>query len=265
MKKSILFLLMAVVLLQTQLFAQENNPKRLDNYKYVIVPIQFPFQKTPNQFQFNTAIRHLLVEENFTVLMDVEEYPDELAFNRCLALYADVVNISEGMFSMHTELEVLLRNCKNQIVFRTKVGKSRTKDVGQSLKEALIDAFLSFRGVHYKYNGNAGFEDDSVYADKHSSGETAAKTPLSITLGKEYIFEGQIYEVNEIEAGYLLIEQATQNRIALFNITKGNNVLYNSKDINGTAIIEKDGSAINIDYYDADSASVKRIVYEQKP
>src|SRR5699024_5244591 len=149
--------------LQAQNNAYDAN--RLNNYKYVVIPMQFSFQNKPNEYLINSRVMHLLDQNGFTTIMSTEKYTDDLAFKPCLALYAHFKSIFECFFSFNTFLQLFLENCHNEDVYKTRVGKSSTKDLAQAYKEALHEAFQSFVTVDYKYNGNKGIEKRKPVAE----------------------------------------------------------------------------------------------------
>lgn len=125
-------------------FAQSN----LNQYKYVIVPNKFDFLKEENQYRLNELAHFLFEKYNFTALMEGSDYPEDLTFNRCLALRSDVVKES-GMFK--TKLKVQLKDCNDRIVYTSAVGESREKDFKMAYNMAMRDAFSSLDALNYNY------------------------------------------------------------------------------------------------------------------
>ncbi|MDN5287953.1 MAG: hypothetical protein JWR38_4227 [Mucilaginibacter sp.] len=122
----------------------------INNYKYVVVPEKFSFQKQDDQYSLNNLTKVLLQDKGFTVYFDNAELPSEIANNKCRALSADVLE-KNGMFT--TSLTLLLKDCQGNIVFKSKEGKSREKDYKVAYNMALRDAFTSLDQVSYAYNG----------------------------------------------------------------------------------------------------------------
>ncbi|MBS0028351.1 hypothetical protein ACTJJ0_05185 [Chitinophaga sp. 22321] len=122
----------------------------INNFKYVVVPERFSFSKEINQYGLNTLTKSLLEEKGFTVYFDNSEIPRELADNRCNALNTDVVQ-KKGLFV--TNLTLILKDCKGNIIFKGKEGKSREKEFATSYNLALRDAFTSLNDVAYSYDG----------------------------------------------------------------------------------------------------------------
>ncbi len=260
--KKIAFLLI-VLLCGNSLIAQEQlyNPKALNNYKYVIIPMQYPFQTKPNEYLLNSRVKHLLDLEGFITLVDTEKYPEDLTFNPCLALHAVLKSGAESFFATHTELTLILKNCRNEVVFETQTGKSKMKDIGDAYKDALHKAFRSFVTISYKYNGNQGVTPEVKEKKETPKEEKTFETPLSVTLGKTYTYDEKQYAINKIGAGYLLIEKKTNARVALLHFTDSGTILYNSKAINGTATVLQNGAVIKVEYFDQQEGKLKKMLY----
>ena len=76
-----------VLLVGLSAFSQKN----LNDYKYVVVPLQFDFVKGKDKYRVNSLTRHLFNSNGFIAVFDEEELPKDLFNNRCLAMYADVL------------------------------------------------------------------------------------------------------------------------------------------------------------------------------
>ncbi len=257
----ILFLL-TVILIQNYSFAQKQNAERLNNYKYIVIPIRFEFQSKDNQYLINSRVKYLLEQRGFNTVVSVEKFPTDLAFNRCLGLNAELKSLSDGFLSMHTELQLILKNCHNEVVFKSEIGESRIKDMADSYKDALREVFKSFDGIQYAYNGSGGVENPSE--DKTSVSERLVKTSSAIDQALKNTFwsKGESFKLKKIEAGYLLYNAETEVRIALLHKTENGAFLYNSKSINGTADISKEGKLITVEYFDTDSGKLAKLLYK---
>lgn len=147
-KKSILnmkkYFFLFLLFLSVSGYAQHT----INNYKYVLVPEKFSFLKEPNQYKLNAISKMLLEEKGFTVNFDNAELPDEIANNKCKALNFEVLE-KNSMFS--TNLTLLLKDCKGNILFKSKQGKSREKEFDVAYNLALRDAFSSLNEVQYVY------------------------------------------------------------------------------------------------------------------
>lgn len=138
------YILLFLVLLSFSVSAQNT----INNYKYVIVPEKFAFLKQKDQYKLNTLTKALLQDKGFTVYLDNDELPTEIANNKCTALVADLIE-KNSMFS--TNVTLLLKDCYGKTVFETKQGKSREKEYNVSYNLALRDAFSSLSDTPYAY------------------------------------------------------------------------------------------------------------------
>lgn len=153
-----IFCLVFVINFST-VFAQ----KSVDSYKYVIVPEQFEFQKTPDQYQLNSLTVFLLEKAGFTALSSSDTFPEDLAKDPCLALRGLVRNYSN---LLTTKVSVVLVDCFNNTVFETPEAKSKIKDYKKGYQDAVRRAFDTIQNLNYKYNGGIVEEESPVVVAK---------------------------------------------------------------------------------------------------
>jgi hypothetical protein len=130
------FFLLLVLFIYSFSFAQ-------DNYKYVIVPKKFSFFKEENKYNLNAITKSFFENEGFTVIYDTEEFPSELAANRCSGLY---LNVLEKSNMLYTKIIFEIKDCKNKTILNSKQGESRDKDYEKAYKESFRTALVSMRG-----------------------------------------------------------------------------------------------------------------------
>lgn len=131
----------------------------LNDYKYAMVPSRFDFLKERNQFMINTYTKMFMQKYGFETYLDTEELPESFATNNCNKVFVDVISV--GNFSQ-TKLKVILKDCKNNILFTSLEGKSKEKDLNKSYNQALREAFNSFATLKHVYNG----KDTSTYVEE---------------------------------------------------------------------------------------------------
>jgi len=261
-------------------FAQSS----LNNYKYVIVPNKYDFLKEADKYQLNSLTKFLFEKEEFTVIMQDDNYPNDMSNNRCLALSSNVIE-DKGMFK--TKLQVVLKDCNNNIVFETKVGETREKEYEKAYQTALRNAFESFNGVNYSYQPNEAVlaqaspantstaNEDEVEKLKEEikalkakntveaieTVETVAATTIATTAIVKEPEVKEVVEVKPIEtvesASGLLYAQAIENGFQLVDSTP--KVLYKIKStglanvflVDGmNAILYKNGEEWILEYYE---------------
>ncbi|MBO3117260.1 hypothetical protein J4050_10905 [Winogradskyella sp. DF17] len=131
-------------------FAQK---KSINNYKYIIVPIQFDFSKGKDTWRINTLTKYLFKEEGFEVYFDEQELPKDLFKDRCLALYANVEDVKGGF--LKTRVQISLKDCYGEIVMLSKIGESKKKKYKEAYEEGIREAFESIRDLNYTYSPKA--------------------------------------------------------------------------------------------------------------
>lgn len=132
--KKVLFLLLFLITCSS--FSQLSN-----DYKYAIVPSKFEFLKDKDQYRLNTLTKLLMEKYGFVTYFDTDILPAEVAESNCNKVYVDVQNTG-NLFS--TKLIVVVKDCKNAVVFTSLEGKSREKEYQVAYNQALREAFSSF-------------------------------------------------------------------------------------------------------------------------
>ena len=161
--KKVLFL---ILFLTTSLgFSQS-----LNDYKYAIVPSKFEFLKEKDQFRLNTLTKLLMEKYGFITYYDSDVLPNEVVESNCNKVYVDVK--SNGNLFV-TKLKVVLKDCKNAVVYTSIEGRSREKELQVAYNQALREAFSSFDKLEYKYSGNSNVNSKSNVNENSNS-----KSPL---------------------------------------------------------------------------------------
>ena len=238
--KKVLFL---ILFLTTSLgFSQS-----LNDYKYAIVPSKFEFLKEKDQFRLNTLTKLLMEKYGFVTYFDSDVLPSEVAENNCNKVYVDVK--SNGNLFV-TKLTVVLKDCKNVVLFSSSEGKSREKELQVAYNQSMREAFSSFDNLEYKYNGMQNVKKEEVSNYKMITKDSTLKLQENGIIIVENDLEFQNLLVAEIiKLGYLLIDPATSAIVLILYKTSNENVfIANSNSINGVVI--KKGQEIFFEYYE---------------
>ncbi|MFX1706669.1 hypothetical protein PV783_22055 [Chitinophaga sp. CC14] len=207
----------------------------INNYKYVVIPERFNFSREDNQYGLNTVTKALLEEKGFTVYFDNSEIPKELAGNRCNALNADVVQ-KKGLFV--TNLTLLLKDCKGNVIFKSKEGKSREKEFAASYNLALRDAFTSLNDVPYAYDGTVSEAPQQAVAPAVAPAPTpAATTTPAVAETKEAA--GTLY-AQATANGYQLIDTSPKKVLTLFKTSVQDYFIADNEASHGI-VLKKNG------------------------
>jgi len=137
------YLIIFFFLISLSGIAQES----INDYKYAIIPVRYSFMSKDNMYRLNTLTKVYLVKLGYTVFYESDVLPDDIADSRCDKVYVDV----EKMKSLlTTKLKLVFKDCKNTLLFESKVGTSSKKDFESGYAEALEEAF---KDVKYTYSG----------------------------------------------------------------------------------------------------------------
>ena len=142
MKNIILVLFLTIVNLFV--FGQE---KKVNNYKFIVVPDQFDFLKQKDEYKTSSLTKFLLKKNGFTVVLNSEQYPKDLRDNPCSGLKALVLDKS-SMFKIKVIIE--LRDCSNGLLYTSEEGVSKLKEYKKGFQEAIRNAHASMNDVFYE-------------------------------------------------------------------------------------------------------------------
>ena len=216
MKKYIILL---VVLASSLGFSQTIN-----DYKYAIVPSKFTFLKEKDQYRLNTLTKLLMEKYGFVTFFDTDILPVEVAENNCKKVFVEVQS-NGNMFT--TKLSVVLRDCKNTILFTSVEGKSREKEYQTSYNQALREAFNSFETLGYKYNGNS---NDNVNTKENSDVKVSNLNDENINTNDLFLF------AQPIENGFQLIDSTPKVIMKIYKTSSPICFIANKNNIQGVLI-----------------------------
>lgn len=128
-----------ILTIVTLLFGIYCFSQSIKDYKAVLIPLKYDFQKEQNQFRLQTLIKYNLEKAGFQAFYSNEYIPSELN-DRCKLLTLDL--IKESTFLV-TKLVVVFKDCYGVEIFKSEAGKSREKQFEEAYREALNNAFKS--------------------------------------------------------------------------------------------------------------------------
>ena len=121
----------------------------LNNYKYIIIPNVFEELEEANQYQINELAKFLFEKYGFNTHMDYESLPDDLNNNYCLGLK---VSLKKDNSIFKTKIKILLKDCKNTVVYESEFGESGEKEFKRSYQEALRLALKPLEKIKYEFS-----------------------------------------------------------------------------------------------------------------
>jgi hypothetical protein len=218
MKKYIILL---VVLASSLGFSQTIN-----DYKYAIVPSKFTFLKEKDQYRLNTLTKLLMEKYGFVTFFDTDILPTEVAENNCNKVFVEVQ--SNGNMFM-TKMSIVLKDCKNTILFTSVEGKSREKEYQTSYNQALREAFNSFETLEYKYIGN-GNVNSNVNTKENSNVKDSNVIDDNIK-GIDLVLFAQ-----PIENGFQLIDSTPKVIMKIYKTSSPICFIANKNNIQGVLV-----------------------------
>lgn len=232
-------LLIIFVLATTSISFSQN----LNEYKYAQVPSKFNVFKEKDQYRLNTLARLYMQKYGFETYFDTDISTTDFASNNCNKVYVDV---QENNSLLQTKITILLKDCKNNILFTSKQGTSREKEYKVSYTEAFRKAFESLEILNHKYVEKKAIENvqesktDAIVPDKSQENNIAI-------IGSE-LLSSNVLIAEKIENGFLIINSKTSTIVLkLYKTSESSVYIANSNKING--VVLKKGQDFFIEYY----------------
>ncbi len=252
------FLFSIILLLASNAISQNKN---LSDYSYVVVPEQFDFLKGRDQFQINSMTQFYFEKYGFNAYM-ADSAPNA---NRCDGLFADVEELNT---ILGTKLQVVLKDCNDNEIYRSQEGKSKYKEFDKTYQDALRKSFISFKGLNVKQKDVVLLANNpsntTVYKETipNPEMEDLTKPKVSRVSGNllpdakfsNYSNSGKTYLLRKTIEGYSLYEESASaadglllkgkiivmNNVVKYMDTSGN-VADASFDPSGNLIMKADG------------------------
>jgi hypothetical protein len=124
-------------------FAQSIN-----DFRAVIVPLKFDFQKKQNEYRVSTLTKYNLTEAGFEAFY--AEEPN--TYDKCSLLYIDIINVKAFLA---TKMYFVLKDCNGKEIFKSTTGYTKEKDYQLAYTEVINEAFNSLYAMNYKYTPGA--------------------------------------------------------------------------------------------------------------
>lgn len=158
-----------------QSFGQTSD---LSQFSYVIVPNQFDFQKGADQYQLNSMSRFYFEKSGFNAFLAA----DAPNADRCDGLYADVEELKAFL---GTKVQVVLRDCKKNEIYRGPVGKSKYKEFVKSYQDALRKAFLGLEMLEVKQKDVIILEESALVKEQNMNEQVVIREDIRNIEGVE--------------------------------------------------------------------------------
>jgi hypothetical protein len=227
-----------IVLLFALLFSGLGFAQSINDYKYLVLPEKYEWLNEKNEYSLNSLTKMMFEKYGWEVYYANQKMPDELALDKCKALYGDVLNES-GLMS--TTLVIVLKNCEGKTVFTSVEGKSREKAFQKAYYAALREASVSVEQLNYKYSGkNGGTTKAAAPVVAHQQ----AATPVTVNN------ENQLF-AQPITNGYQLVDNTPKVVLKIYKTSQQDSYTAVSDTKNG--VVFKKGNDWIFEYYQNDN------------
>ena len=227
------YLLSFLLLTGVAVFSQNVN-----DYKYIIVPEKFAFLKQNNQYNLNGLTKMIFEKQGYEVYYEHDVFPQELAENRCKALFADMVEANTAFW---TKITIELKDCKNQTVFTSDQGTSREKNIPVAYVQAFrvvgksIEKLKSNPKEVVKEPVKELIAEPSV-AEIKKEDKTEIKTEVVVN-SNHPVISSQLF-AQPIPNGFQLVDSTPKVVLKLLK-TSANNFYIGQKDIAQGVVFNK--------------------------
>ncbi|NBL65502.1 hypothetical protein GV828_09850 [Flavobacterium sp. NST-5] len=248
-------LLLVAIAIQFSGLAQ----KTINDYQYIVVPVKFDFQKQPNEHRLSTFTKAHLEKMGFIVFYE-DKIPVELINNRCGALYA---NLERESAFLATKMTVSIKDCQNNLIFKSAEGKSKEKSFAKAYAEALDEAMISLYNENYSYNGNTNFVASApapVLTQQKTA--TVSSETSSISQVKPKVIEAQELPTHlyaqPIKNGYQLVDNTPKVVLKIYKTSNPDYFTAQSDTANGVLI--KKNNDWFFEYYQDDQPVSEKLL-----
>lgn len=141
--KKLLFLMVVLAI------SNSMSSQNLNAYKYAYVPSKFTFLKEVDKFKLNSLTKLFMQKYGFETYLESDTAPFDFTNTNCNKVYVDLIK-NNSVFL--TKLKVILKDCNGNVLFTSKEGSSKEKELRVAYNEALREAFASFQVLNHKYD-----------------------------------------------------------------------------------------------------------------
>ena len=234
-------------------FAQSIN-----DFKAVIVPLKFDFQKNKNEYRVSTITKHNLAKAGFEAFYTEETNP----YDKCSLLYIDVINVKAFLA---TKMYFVLKDCNGKEIFKSTTAYTKEKDYQLAYTEVINEAFNSLYAMHYKYTPGAtpvvSTSTNLVSTPKPVAVPVPvvsnASAPVSTVVATNVAANTTVYYAQPTANGYQLVDTTPKVVMKLYKTSKSDYFTAVRDGVQG-ALLLKDNEWF-FEYYQNDQLMSEKI------
>ena len=225
-----------IILLFLVIISGHSNAQSVNDYKAVIIPLQYKFLKSENQYRLNTATKFNLTKAGFTSFYKNEGLAADYS-DRCSLLYADVEK--EGGFLI-TKLYLTLKDCNDKVIFKSVVGKSKEKDFQLAYMEALNEAFQSVYDLRYKYSGVSAKSESKEIQKKADNPIVTSQVQNTVPTSSVDVKDSNLLYAQATATGFQLIDSTPKVVMKLMKTSQPTSFIALRDNVQGSLILKDD-------------------------
>lgn len=226
----------------------------LNDFRAVIVPLKFDFQKNKNEYRLSTMTKHNLTKAGFEAFYAEEPNP----YDKCNLLYVDVINLRAFLA---TKMYFVLKDCNGKEIFKSTTGYTKEKDYQLAYTEVLNEAFISLYAMNYKYTPGAipvvSSTPSTVSAPTSIPVVANVSTPVSTVVSANAAANTTVYYAQPMANGYQLVDTTPKVVMKLYKTSKNDYFTAVREGVQG-ALLLKDNEWY-FEYYKNDQLMSEKI------
>ena len=230
----------------------------LNDFRAVIVPLKFDFQKKQNEYRVSTLTKFNLNKAGFEAFYAEEPNP----YDKCSLLYIDVINVKAFLA---TKMYFVLKDCNGKEIFKSITGYTKEKDYQLAYTEAINEAFNSLYAMHYKYTPGAtpvvSTSTNLVSTPKPVAVPVPvvsnASAPVSTVVATNVAANTTVYYAQPTANGYQLVDTTPKVVMKLYKTSKSDYFTAVRDGVQG-ALLLKDNEWY-FEYYQNDQLMSEKI------
>ncbi|MGK4567155.1 hypothetical protein [Flavobacterium sp. 3HN19-14] len=239
MKKILFFLLLSVTF--------SGISQSVNDYKYVIIPVKYDFQKQQNQYKLSTLTKSYLTKLGFESFYETT-IPAELSGDKCDKLFIDVLKVNS---TFKVKVQIVFKDCWGKVIYTSEVGKGIDKEFEKGYPQALEDAFKSVAALNYKYNGNTQFSGQKPKPEAPQPNTNPVKiTEVSQPIAVTSTVNPDLLFAQPTANGFQLVDNTPKVVLRLTKTSQAD--YYMATGDNKQGVVYKKNSEWIFDYYKDD-------------
>ena len=226
----------------------------LNDFRAVIVPLKFDFQKNKNEYRLSTMTKHNLTKAGFEAFYAEEPNP----YDKCSLLYIDVINLKAFLA---TKMYFVLKDCNGKEIFKSSTGYTKEKDYQLAYTEALNEAFNSLYAMNYKYTPGAipvvASTPSKISAPTSIPVIANVSTPVSTVVSANAAANTTVYYAQPMANGYQLVDTTPKVVMKLYKTSKNDYFTAVREGVQGALLLKN--NEWYFEYYQNDQLMSEKI------